>query len=118
MTDTQNYGAHPQVVNIEKDTLENPNFRTTRWTGSNIQVTLMTIPTGGDIGREMHENSDQFLRLEQDKGRVQMGPGSDGAGFRWGRVQMRPAEDQGDFDKEVGSDRSAICAANAKIPTA
>ena len=74
MTDTKDYGANPYVVNIEQDTLDNPNFRTTRWTGNNIQLTLMTIPVGGDIGLEVHETNDQFLRLEQGKGLVQMGP--------------------------------------------
>ncbi len=74
MMDTKDYGPQPHVVDIEKDTLENANFRTTRWTGRNIQLTLMSIPVGGDIGLEVHETHDQFLRLEQGKGRVQMGP--------------------------------------------
>jgi len=48
MTDTKDYGPAPYVVDIEKDTLANPNFRTTRWTGKNIQLTLMSIPVSGD----------------------------------------------------------------------
>lgn len=92
MTDPKDYGADPYVVDIEKDTLENANFRTTRWTGKNIQLTLMTIPAGGDIGLEVHENTDQFLRLEQGKGRVQMGP----------------KKDQLTFDQEVGADWSVL----------
>ncbi|AKI02062.1 mannose-6-phosphate isomerase [Hoeflea sp. IMCC20628] len=88
MTDTKDYGSDPYVVDIEKDTLENPNFRTTRWTGKNIQLTLMTIPVGGDIGLEVHETHDQFLRLEQGTGRVQMGP----------------SRDQLNFEREVGAD--------------
>lgn len=81
MTDTKDYGPAPYVVDIEKDTLENPNFRTTRWTGKNIQLTLMTIPVSGDIGLEVHETHDQFLRLEQGTGRVQMGPTKDQLSF-------------------------------------
>ena len=81
MTDTTDYGPDPYVVDIEKDTLDNPNFRVTRWTGSKIQLTLMSIPVGGDIGLEVHETHDQFLRLEQGRGRVQMGPVKDDLSF-------------------------------------
>ncbi|MDF1855557.1 cupin domain-containing protein [Pseudooceanicola sp.] len=88
MTDTKDHGPTPYVVNIEQDTLGNPDFRTTRWTGKHIQLTLMTIPVGGDIGLEVHETTDQFLRLEQGRGRVQMGP----------------SQDKLDFDQEVGAD--------------
>jgi len=35
---------------------------------------VMSIPVGGDIGLEVHPKNDQFLRLEQGKGRVEMGP--------------------------------------------
>lgn len=88
MTDTKDYGAKPYVEDVEKDTLENENFRTTRWTGKHIQMTLMSIPVGGDVGLEVHEGIDQFLRLEQGKGRVEMGP----------------AKDQLDFTEEVEGD--------------
>ncbi|TYB84636.1 cupin domain-containing protein [Oceaniovalibus sp. ACAM 378] len=92
MTDTKDYGPNPHVMDIENDTLENPNFRTTRWTGKHIQLTLMTIPVGGDIGLEAHNRSDQFLRLEQGKGRVQMGP----------------SKDQLNFDREVEADWAVL----------
>jgi mannose-6-phosphate isomerase-like protein (cupin superfamily) len=74
MTD---HGPDPYVVNIEEATIANENFRTTLWTGTNIQLTVMSIPVGGDIGLEVHPHHDQFLRLEQGKGRVQMGPAKD-----------------------------------------
>lgn len=73
MADTQDYGPEPFVVDIEKDTLKNRNFRTTRWTGEHLQLTLMSIPPGGDIGLEVHEGIDQFLRIEAGRGLVQMG---------------------------------------------
>ena len=57
--------------------LDNPNFRTTRWTGQNIQLTLMTIPVGGGVGLEVHETHEKSLRIEQGKGRVQMGTEKD-----------------------------------------
>lgn len=81
MSDTKDYGPKPYVVNIEKDTLDNPNFRVTRWTGSKTQLTLMCIPVGADIGLEVHETHDQFLRLEQGIGRVQMGRAKDDLSF-------------------------------------
>ena len=50
----QDYGTEPTVLNIESYTLGNENFRTVLWTGNNLQVTLMTIPVGGDVGLEQH----------------------------------------------------------------
>lgn len=87
MTDTD-HGPHPYVVNIEDETLANTNYRTTLWTGKHLQMTVMAIAPGDDIGLEVHEDHDQFLRVEQGRGRVQMGP----------------AEDRLEFDEEVGDD--------------
>ena len=70
----QDYGPNPYVVDIEELTLENTNFRTAAWTGSNMQMTLMSIEPGDDIGLEVHEDHDQFLRIEQGIARVEMGP--------------------------------------------
>ena len=69
-TDTEavvlkDYGAEPTTLNIESYTLTNENFRTTLWTGNNLQVTLMSIPAGGDVGLELHHDIDQFLRIEE-----------------------------------------------------
>lgn len=66
-------GPEPQSFNIERATNENPNYRAVAWSGRYLQVTLMSIPVGGDIGLEVHPETDQFLRLETGKGRVQMG---------------------------------------------
>lgn len=74
-------GPNPYVVNIEDKTLENDNFRTTLWTGEHLQMTVMSIPVGGDVGLEAHPNNDQFLRVEQGKGRCQMGPAEDDLSF-------------------------------------
>ncbi|MCL2357045.1 MAG: cupin domain-containing protein [Defluviitaleaceae bacterium] len=68
------YGPSPFIVNIEDATLANDYYRQTLWTGPHMQSTLMTIPEGGDIGLEVHPDNDQFLRLEQGQGLVQMGP--------------------------------------------
>lgn len=69
----QDNGPNPYVVNIEEVTLENENFRTALWTGKYSQTTLMTIQPGDDIGLEIHEDHDQFLRIEQGVARVEMG---------------------------------------------
>lgn len=69
----EDFGPNPYVVDIEKATLENPFFRRALWTGTHLQLTLMCIPPCGEIGLEMHPDLDQFLRLEQGRGRVMMG---------------------------------------------
>jgi mannose-6-phosphate isomerase-like protein (cupin superfamily) len=74
MTNIIDNGPAPLVVNIEANTLENTNYRTALWTGSNLQITLMSIESGSDIGLEVHETHDQFLRIEQGQARVEMGP--------------------------------------------
>lgn len=54
----QDYGPQPYVVNINKATKQNNNFRTALWTGEHLQVTLMSINVGDDIGLEIHPNID------------------------------------------------------------
>src|SRR3954470_6535992 len=66
-------GPQPQSFDLEHETLENRNYRTVAWSGRYLQVTLMSIPVGGDIGLEAHPQTDQFLRLDAGRGRVQMG---------------------------------------------
>ena len=74
-------GPNPFVTNIEAATLANDRYRTTLWTGVHLQMTVMAIEPGHDIGLEVHEDRDQFLRLEVGKGRVQMGPSEDDLPF-------------------------------------
>ena len=69
----QDQGPNPYVVDIEELTLSNTNFRTASWTGANLQMTLMSIEPGDDIGLEVHEDHDQFLRIEAGSARVEMG---------------------------------------------
>lgn len=77
----KDYGAESLVVNIEEATKQNETFRTALWTGKNLQVTLMSIAAGDDIGLEVHEHGDQFLRIEEGKGLVQMGDSEDNLSF-------------------------------------
>lgn len=86
--DFQDYGPEPFVVNIEEVTLQNPYFRTALWTGEHLQLTLMSIPVGEEIGLEIHPELDQFIRIEEGDGLVQMGD----------------QEDQLDFEETVTDD--------------
>lgn len=79
--DYSDRGKQSVVDNIERMTLENDNFRRTIWTGNKLQVTLMAIEPGDDIGLEVHEGIDQFLRIEQGQGLCQMGPEKDKLDF-------------------------------------
>lgn len=65
------------VENIEQATLENRNFRTVLFTGTHSQLTVMSIPVAGEIGLEVHEDNDQFLRIEQGKAKVEFGQEQD-----------------------------------------
>jgi mannose-6-phosphate isomerase-like protein (cupin superfamily) len=61
------------VRDIEQTTLANDTFRTVLFTGEHLQVTVMSIPQGGEIGLEVHPDNDQFIRLEQGDARVELG---------------------------------------------
>ncbi|MCM0646897.1 cupin domain-containing protein [Clostridium swellfunianum] len=78
----KDYGPKPFVVDINKATKQNDAFRTALWTGKHLQVTLMSIPVGEDIGLEIHSNLDQFLRVEEGQGIVKMGSRKDKLDFQ------------------------------------
>lgn len=78
----KDYGPEPFVVNIEEATKQNTNFRTALWTGNHLQLTLMSIHVGEDIGLEIHPNLDQFVRIEEGQGLVQMGDRKDNLDFQ------------------------------------
>jgi mannose-6-phosphate isomerase-like protein (cupin superfamily) len=94
---TRDAGPEPYVVDIEEATLSNSTFRTALWTGDHLQMTVMSIPVGGEVGLEMHDDRDQFLRLEAGKARVQMGA----------------AKDDLSFDREVEADWVILVPANS-----
>lgn len=71
------YGPEPFTIDIEDATEDNTNYRTALWTGNNLQVTLMSIAPGDDIGLEVHTHGDQFIRIEDGRGLVEMGPSQD-----------------------------------------
>ena len=60
------------VDNIERATVENEDFRRVLYTGENLQLVLMTLPPGCDIGEEVHDDRDQFFRIEQGEGEIRI----------------------------------------------
>ena len=56
------------VTNIENDTLENKDYRRVLYTGRNMQLVLMTLQPGEEIGLETHDEHDQFIRVEAGTG--------------------------------------------------
>ena len=58
------------VANIEDQTDENRDFRHVLYTGPHLQLVLMALQPGEDIGEEVHESVDQFFRIEHGSGEV------------------------------------------------
>jgi mannose-6-phosphate isomerase-like protein (cupin superfamily) len=77
---------------IEKATLGNEHFREVLFTASRLQLTVMSIPPGGEVGLEMHDGLDQFIRIESGRAVVTLG-----------RTEEAPDETH-----EVGDDWVAI----------
>lgn len=55
--------------NIEKKTIDNDNFRKVLYTGGHLQLVLMSLKPGEEIGEEVHPNNDQFFRFESGSGK-------------------------------------------------
>jgi mannose-6-phosphate isomerase-like protein (cupin superfamily) len=58
------------VENIEEATVANEDFRRVLYTGKNLQLVLMTLQPGEEIGEEVHEDIDQFFRIEEGRGTI------------------------------------------------
>lgn len=78
----KDYGPNPYVVNINEATKQNTNFRTALWTGTYLQLTLMSINPREDVGLEVHYDVDQFIRVEEGQGLVLMGNSPDNMYFQ------------------------------------
>lgn len=78
----RDFGNAPFVFNIEDYTKENETYRTVLWTGQNMQLTVMSLLPGEDIGLEMHSEHDQFIRVEEGEGIVMMGDAEDDLSFK------------------------------------
>ena len=92
----KDFGSEPLVIDIEDYTLKNETFRTAIWTGDYLQLTVMTIPVGGEVGLEMHNDIEQFLRIEEGEAEVLMGDTKDNLSF------VRKAEDDDAIFVPVG----------------
>jgi mannose-6-phosphate isomerase-like protein (cupin superfamily) len=58
------------IADIEELTEENTDFRRVLYTGKNMQLVLMALKPGEEIGEEVHEDRDQFFRIEEGEGEV------------------------------------------------
>ena len=66
------------VGDIERATVENEDFRRVLYTGHNLQLVVMSLEPGEEIGEEVHEDRDQFFRIEEGEGEIRI----DGVGNR------------------------------------
>ena len=73
LTEMRDRGNEPIVFDIRKEAFMTPDFRTALWTGGNLQLTVMTIPKGEEIGVEMHESLDQLIGVISGAGEVSFG---------------------------------------------
>ena len=71
--DVRDYGGEPFVFNISRVANMNTNFRTALWTGEYMQLTVMSIPVGEDVGAEMHATVDQYIRVESGRALIKIG---------------------------------------------
>ena len=69
----KDYGGAPLILNLPTAASRNESFRQALWTGNDLQLTVMSIPEGGDVGEEMHEAFDQMLRIEAGVALVRIG---------------------------------------------
>ena len=60
-------GPNPYVTDVDRMEVINKDFRNALWPGEYLQMTLMTIPPGGEVGVENHPDTDQFIRVEQEE---------------------------------------------------
>lgn len=78
----RDFGNDPFVFNIEDYTKGNDTYRTALWTGEFMQLTVMSILPGEDIGLEVHMDHDQFIRVEEGTGIVMMGDAEDDLSYQ------------------------------------
>lgn len=111
------YGPNPYVINIGQAALQNPNFRTAVWTGCHLQMTVMCIPPCGEIGLEVHGDTDQLIRVEQGTAAVKIGKCAEKADYQQnickGDVVFIPA---GTWHNVVNTGRNALKVSSVYAP--
>ena len=63
-------GNERLVINLDNSAEKNENYRTALWTGENMQLTVMSIPIGGQTGVELHEREDQLIKITSGLGEI------------------------------------------------
>lgn len=71
--DRADAGALGWVDDVERATLDNETFRTVLFTGAHLQLTVMVLEPGQEIGWEAHDHNDQFIRVESGAARLELG---------------------------------------------
>lgn len=75
-------GSAPYIANLNAATIKNTNYRSALWTGNEMQMTVMSIPPNGNIGLEIHPDTDQFFYIEQGQGMAMIGEDKNNLYFR------------------------------------
>ena len=75
-------GGVPHVADLAQISRQNSFFRRVLWTGNHLQLTVMCIPFRGEIGVELHPDTDQLIRIEDGQASVHMGQSKDQLTFR------------------------------------
>lgn len=111
------HGPNPYVINIGQAALQNPNFRTAVWTGCHLQMTVMCIPPCGEIGLEVHGDTDQLIRVEQGTAAVKIGKCAEKTDYQQnmckGDVVFIPA---GTWHNVVNTGRNALKISSVYAP--
>ena len=81
-SEIRDYGPEAFIADINRLSRMNTNYRTALWTGEHLQVTLMSIPAGRDIGLEKHDELDQLIYVESGTALVKMGTSKDSLEYR------------------------------------
>ncbi len=76
-TEEGDLGKQPWFLDIEHATVDNTDYRNTKWTGEYMQMVLMSLKPGEEIDLEVHHDHDQFIRLEQGEALISMGKSED-----------------------------------------
>ena len=76
-----NSGDKGAVLNIKNVAGSNNYYRREIWTGEHLQLTVMSIPIGGEVGLELHNENDQFIGVEYGVASVYMGQTKQGVRF-------------------------------------
>ena len=76
-----NTGDKPTLLNIRDVSRANTYYRREIWTGEHLQLTVMSIPVGGEVGLELHTDNDQFIGVEFGVASVYFGATKQGVKF-------------------------------------